>query len=301
VAQVEVFEPDRPPTRNELLEGARRADALVTLLSDRVDGELLDACPRVRVVANYAVGFDNIDVPAATERGVWVANTPDVLTAATADLTMGLLLAVARRLREGERMVREGRFDGWAPNMLLGLELSGATLGIVGFGRIGQAVGERARAFGMRVLYTSRSERAPSGAARRVPLPELLREADVVSVHCPLGPDTHHLLDAEALGAMKSGALLINTARGPIVDEAALATALERGHLGGAGLDVYENEPEVHPALLERDDVVLVPHLGSATVSTRRRMAELALGSALAVLRGDPPTHPVNRPTTLRS
>jgi glyoxylate reductase len=251
-----------------------------------VDGALLDALPSVRVVANFAVGYDNIDVPACTARGVWVTNTPDVLTDATADLTWALLLALARRMREGERLVREGRFEGWAPTMLLGMELSGRTLGLYGFGRIGRAVARRAEGFGMRVLHTTRT----SG----VPFEVLLARSDVISIHAPLSLETHHAFDEAAFSRMQRHALLVNTARGPIVDEAALVRALEARNIGGAALDVYEEEPKVHPGLVGRDDVVLLPHLGSATRETRRRMAELALRNAAAVLRGERPPNPVN-------
>jgi glyoxylate reductase len=284
--KVSVFDAPRPPTRAELLAAANGAGGLVTLLSDVVDGDLLDALPGVRVVANFAVGYDNIDVDACTARGVWVTNTPDVLTEATADLTFALILALARRVREGERLVREGRFDGWSPTMLLGMELGGKTLGIFGPGRIGTAVARRAEAFGMEILTTGRNA--------GVPLDELLASSDVISIHAPLTDQTRHAFDAAALSKMKPGALLINTARGPIVDEVALVEALEARRISGAGLDVYEEEPKVHEGLLGRDDVVLLPHLGSATRETRRAMARLALGNCAAVLRGERPPNPVN-------
>ncbi len=284
--KVSVFDAPRPPTRAEILEEAKGAGGLVTLLSDEVDGELLDALPDVRVVANFAVGYDNIDVDACTARGVWVTNTPDVLTEATADLTLALILAVARRLHEGERLVREGRFDGWSPTMLLGMELSGKTLGIYGPGRIGQAVARRAEAFGMEILATGRG----SG----VPFEELLAHSDVISIHAPLTEQTWHAFDDAAFARMKPTALLINTARGPIVDEGALVGALRAGRIAGAGLDVYEEEPRVHERLLRRDDVVLLPHLGSATRETRRAMAQLALDNCAAVLRGERPPNAVN-------
>jgi glyoxylate reductase len=299
--EVRVFAPpgpERPPTREELLAGARGAAGLVTLLSDAVDVALLDALPGLRVVANHAVGVDNVDLAAATARGVWVTNTPDVLTDATADLTWALLLAVARRLREGEALLRGGGFHGWSPTLLLGLELRGRTLGVFGFGRIGRAVARRAAGFGMDVLYTSRRPVPPAEAsgARAVDKAELLAHADVLSVHCPLSAETHHAVGAAELARMKRGAILVNTARGPIVDEGALSAALAAGHLGGAGLDVYEDEPAVHPGLLGRHDVVLLPHVGSATHEARRRMAELALGDAARVVRGERPLHPVNAP-----
>ncbi|HVI23442.1 MAG TPA: D-glycerate dehydrogenase [Myxococcales bacterium] len=286
--EIDHWDEERPIPRQELLRRAAFADAIVATLSDRVDAELLAAAPRLRVVANHAVGYDNVDVAACTTRRVWVCNTPDVLTDATADLTFALILGVARRVREGERIVREARWKYWAPTMLLGLELRGAVLGIIGYGRIGRAVAERARGFGMEVIWSGGS------AAGSVPLDDLLARSDIVSIHCPLTPATRHLIGPPQLSRMKRTALLVNTARGPIVDEAALCAALEAGTIGGAGLDVFEDEPRVHPGLLGRDDVVLVPHIGSATGATRARMAELALTDAARVLRGERPLHPVN-------
>jgi glyoxylate reductase len=272
--------------RRELLRRVREVSALLAVLGDRVDRELLDAAPRLRIVANHAVGYDNVDVPACTARGLWVTNTPDVLTDATADLTWALILALARRVREGERLLRAGEFRGWAPTMLLGRELRGRTLGVLGYGRIGRAVARRAEGFGMRVLFTSRGG--------GVPFDELLQESDVLSIHCPLNAQTRHLIGAAELLRMKRGAMLVNTARGPIVDEAALVAALESGYLGGAGLDVFENEPAVDRGLLNRDDVVLLPHLGSATQETRQSMARIALEQVERVLRGERPTTAVN-------
>jgi glyoxylate reductase len=290
----DVFAGDQPPTREVLLERTEGAAGVITLVSDRIDAALLDARPGLRVVAQSAVGVDNIDLAACRARGIAVTHTPDVLTEATADLTWALLLAVARRVGEGERLVRSGRPWAWGPRMLLGRELFGATLGIVGLGRIGAAVARRAAGFGMRVIYTTRGRATSSPPeAVRVGLDRLLAASDIVSLHVPLTDETHHLIDAGALASMKPGALLLNTARGPVIDEAALVNALASGHLGGAGLDVYEAEPRVHPALLERDDVVLLPHIGSATVHTRRRMAALAVVDAARVLHGLPPHHPV--------
>jgi glyoxylate reductase len=274
--------------REELLSRAQNAAALLPILMDRVDTELLDAAPRLRIVANHAVGYDNIDVKACTARGIWVTNTPDVLTDSTADFTWALILALLRRLREGERMLRAGEFRGWAPTMLLGRELRGTTLGIVGYGRIGQAVARRAEGFGVQVLFSTRG----GGVA----LDELLQQSDIVSLHCPLTEKTRHLIGPAELLRMKKGAFLVNTARGPIVDEAALVAALEAGHLGGAALDVFEREPVVHPGLLQREDVVLVPHLGSATQETRERMGRIALTQIELVLRGEPPVTAVNSP-----
>jgi glyoxylate reductase len=286
--EIDQWDEERPIPRDELLRRVAGAEALVATLSDRVDAELLAAAPRLRAVANHAVGYDNVDVPACTARRVWVCNTPDVLTDATADLTFALLLAVARRLREGERIVREGRWRYWAPTMLLGLELRSAVLGIVGYGRIGKAVAKRARGFGMEVLWSGGT--APGG----IPLDELLSRADIVSLHCPLTPATRHLIGAPQFARMKPSAFLLNTARGPIVDEGALVAALRAGTIAGAGLDVFEDEPRVHEGLLGRDDVVLVPHIGSATAATRSRMAELALTDAARILAGERPLHPVN-------
>jgi glyoxylate reductase len=270
-------------TGPDLLQAVADADALITTVADRVDAALLEAAPRLRVVANHAVGLDNVDVPACTRRGVAVANTPDVLTGATADLTMALLLAVARRLGEAEALLRSGRWTGWEPGQLLGADLAGQTLGIVGFGRIGQAVARRAAAFEMRVVH-----------ARPMPLAELLERADVVSLHCPLTAETRGMIGRAELARMKAGAILINTARGPLVDEEALAEALEAGHLGGAGLDVYAEEPRVHPRLLGAPRTVLLPHVGSATRRTRARMAELCARAVAAVLAGERAPNLVN-------
>jgi glyoxylate reductase len=291
---------DRPLSPAELRDAVGGADALVTLLHDRVDSSLLDAAgDQLRCVANVAVGFDNIDVGAATARGVVVTNTPGVLTDATADLAMALMLAVTRRVGEGERHVRSGKPWSWDMFFMLGMGLTGKTLGVIGLGGIGRAVARRARAFGMTVVYAS-PRRVPAeveaelGPARHVALDELLEISDVVTVHSPLTPATHHLIDARALALMRPSAFLVNTARGPVVDEAALVEALRAGALAGAALDVYEREPEVHPGLLELENVVLLPHLGSATIETRTAMAELAAENVIAVLAGRRPPTPVN-------
>jgi glyoxylate reductase len=285
--------------REELLHRVAGADAVVSLLTERIDAELLDAAgPQLKVVANVAVGYDNIDVPACTERGIVATNTPGVLTEATADIALGLILTATRRLGEGERLIRSGQAWKWGMFFLLGSSLQGKTLGIVGMGGIGQATARRAKAFGMEIVYQSRSEIDPAIAAelgaRRVELDELLAISDVVSLHCPYGPATHHLIGAAQLASMKGSAYLVNTARGPIVDEAALASALRDGQIAGAGLDVFENEPSVHPGLLELENVVLVPHLGSATVETRTAMAMLAADNTLAVLSDERPPAPIN-------
>ena len=296
--EVEMWPDPEPIGREELLRRVAGVDAVVSLLTERIDAELLDAAgPQLKVVANVAVGYDNIDVPACTERGVVATNTPGVLTDATADIAFGLILMATRRLGEGERLIRSGQDWKWGMFFLLGSGLQGKTLGVVGMGGIGQATARRARAFGMEIVYQSRSEIdagiAAELGARRVELDELLSVSDVVSLHCPYGPATHHLIGAEQLAAMQDSAYLVNTARGPIVDEAALASALREGRIAGAGLDVYEHEPRVHPELRELDNVVLLPHLGSATVETRTAMAVLAAENVLAVLGGQRPPTPI--------
>ena len=272
-------------------------DAIVCLLATKVDAALLDRVPKLRVIANVAVGYDNIDVPACTARGVVVTNTPDVLTEATADLAWALLLAAARRVPEGDRFARSGKWKRWEWTMFHGADVHGRTLGILGAGRIGQATGHRAVGFSMQVLYTSRQRRLlfeHTTMARRVDFKTLLRESDFLSIHVPLNRETHHLIGAKELALMKPGAILINTARGPIVDEAALAKALKSGKLAAAGLDVFEKEPKIHPALLKLENVALLPHIGSATESTRRRMVETALRNCMAALKGEMPPNAVN-------
>lgn len=276
-----------------LADALATAEALVCLLTTRVDAALLDRAPRLRVVANVAVGVDNIDVAAATARGICVTNTPDVLTEATADLAFALLLAAARRLGEGERLVRGGGWRGWDMGLLLGADVWGQTLGVIGFGRIGQAMARRGRGFGMTVLYAQpRSIDTDLGA--HVPVDELLGRADFVSLHCPLTAATRHVIDEAAIARMRPTAILVNTARGACVDEAALAAALTEGRLAGAGLDVFADEPRIDPALLACPRAVLAPHLGSATTTARRRMADLALGAARAVLADERPPNLVN-------
>ncbi|GAA1790514.1 D-glycerate dehydrogenase [Planosporangium flavigriseum] len=291
----------RPVGGQELADLCAGAAAVITHLTDRVDATVFTANPQLRVVANVATGYDNIDVAAASGAGVAVTNTPDVLTDATADLTLALMLAVARRIPEGDAMLRRGEYTGWQlMQHPMGLDVSGRTIGIVGMGRIGRAVARRAHlGFGMPVRYVGRSPGHPADdaeiGARRVGLPELLAQSDFVSLHCPLTPETRHLISAAALRAMKPTAVLVNTARGPLVDERALARALRAGEIAGAGLDVFEREPEVESELLDlRERVVLMPHVGSATESTRRRMSEVAVANVLSVLAGDPPINPVS-------
>jgi glyoxylate reductase len=272
-------------------------DAWVTLLVDRADAPRLARATRLKIVANVAVGVDNVDLETARARGVVVTNTPGVLTEATADLAFALLLAAARRVVEGDRLVRAGAWTGWTPDFLLGVRAHGATLGVVGLGRIGQAVARRARGFGMHVLYTQRTHLAPelerALGATWAPLDDLLARSDFVSLNCPLTDETRGLFDSSRLARMKPGSVLVNTARGPIVEEAALARALAEGPLAAAGLDVYADEPRVHPALLACPNAVLAPHIGSADKPTREAMARMAAENVLAVLRGAPAVNPV--------
>jgi glyoxylate reductase len=283
--------------RARLVDELRDADGLLALLKLRVDDALLDGAPKLRVVANYAVGYDNVDLAATRRRGIVVTNTPGVLTDATADLTLALLLAAARRLPEGAAMIREGRWHGWEPEQLPALDLDGAQLGIVGLGRIGQAVARRARGFGMRIVYAQPRPASPAVAealgARHVSVDELVATSDLVTLHCPLSPATRHLIDGARLAAMKPRAVLVNTARGAIVDEAALVDALAAGRLLGVGLDVFEDEPRVHPGLVACARAVLMPHLGSSTVGARTAMAETAARSIADVLAGRAPAHVV--------
>jgi glyoxylate reductase len=292
---LEPFEPSNPSNRETFnlghetpaLVGAGASRAI--LLTDAIDQAVLDAAgPTLRVVANVAVGYNNIDVTACRARGIVATNTPDVLTNACADFTWALILAVTRRLGEGERVVRRGEWKGWSLDYMLGMELRGKQLGIVGMGRIGRAVAERAPAFGMTVAYSGRSDAGVHGAVR-LPIDRLLSSSDIVSLHCPMTPETEHLIDQKALAKMKRTAYLINTSRGPVVDEGALAWALREHLIAGAALDVYEREPIVHPDLLELENVLLIPHLASATTETRTAMADLAASNVLAVLAGQKP------------
>ena len=283
--------PEEMPNRQRLLWAVGGAVGLLSLLTESIDGEVMDRCPDLRVISQCAAGVDNVDLEEARKRGVVVCNTPGVLTETCADFTWALMLALSRRLVEGDRMLRAGQFEGWGPLMLLGSDLHGATLGVVGMGKIGQAVARRAQGFGMKVLYWSRSE-SPIGT-RCDCLEELLSQADVVSLHLPLSEGTRHLLDATRLALMKPEALLINTSRGPVIDEAALAHALHNGQLAGAALDVFENEPSVHPDLLDCANALLTPHIASASLATRERMAGMAVDNLIAVLEGREPAHRV--------
>jgi len=294
--EVDIFPEERQPSKEEIIRGVKNADALISLLSDPIDREVIDSAPKLKVIGNYAVGFNNIDVEYAKKKGIVVVNTPGVLTETTAELAFALILAATRRVVEGDKFMREGKFRGWAPMLMLGKEVYGATLGIVGAGRIGQAVARRAKGFNMRILYYSRTRKPDfeeeAGAEFRK-LDELLRESDIVSLHVPLTPETKHLIGEREFEIMKDGAILVNTARGEVVQEDAMIRALKSGKLFSAGLDVFYGEPNVNPELLKLDNVVLTPHIGSATERTRRKMAEMVCSDVVSVLSGEEPRHRV--------
>lgn len=285
-------------SKQEIIAGVAGKDALLPLLSDQVDAEVINASPNLKIIANYGAGFNNIDLAAATARGIPVTNTPAVSTDATADLTWGLIIAIARRIVEGDKNTRAGRFTGWAPLYHLGVEVTGKTLGIVGLGNIGKAVAKRAKGFDMRVVYHSRTRLTPEQEAELgveyQPLAEVIREADFLTFHVSYNPSMRHMIGAAELASMKKTAFLINAARGPLIDEQALLGALRAGTIAGAALDVYEFEPKITPGLEELDNVILCPHLGNATVETRDAMARVAARNIIAVLRGDRPLTCVN-------
>ena len=290
---VDLYTGDGAIPRDELIRRVRDKDALICVLSDKIDGELLDAAPALKIVATIAVGYDNLDVPAARRRGVVATNTPDVLTEATAELTWALILGIARRVAEGDRLIRAGGWKRWGLDFMLGMELRGKQLGIVGAGRIGRAVAAKAPAFGMRVVFAKRERNGAAPSANEMSLDELLVTSDIVSLHAPSTPETRHLINKRTLARMKRSAILVNTARGALVDEEALAWALSEHLIAGAALDVYEREPADQPLLKDFENVLLVPHLGSATRETRTAMAELAVRNVLAVLGGDAPLTPI--------
>ncbi len=295
--QVDVYSGNTPIPRNRLKREIKDVDGLLCLLTDHIDPALMNQAKQLKVISNFAVGYDNIDISSATERGILVTNTPGVLTRSTAELTWALLLATVRRVVEADQFIRDGSFTGWSPTLFRGLELGGKTLGIFGAGRIGQAVGRKAQAFEMSILYSSRSRKEDfeeETNATCVEMSQLLRESDVLTLHCPSTDETRGMLDEHTLRQMKEGAYLINTARGDVVDESALVKLLEEGHLAGAGLDVFENEPDVHPGLLDMENVVLLPHIGSATYETRDKMADMAARNLIQGLHGERPPHPVN-------
>jgi glyoxylate reductase len=289
---------DHVATKAVIIAGAKDCDALLCNITDPVDAEILAACPCLKVVANFGVGFNNIDVAAATVRKIPVTNTPGVLTDPTADIAFALLLAAARRIGEGERLVRAQQWTGWNPMQLLGADVSGATLGLMGFGRIGKAMAKRARAFDMRLLYWNRTRLSPEEeqacGATYMSKEDLLKQSDYVSLHVAYTPETHHLLGAAQFAMMKPTAFVINTARGPVIDEAALVQALQSKTIAGAGLDVFEREPELHSGLYECENAILAPHLGSATIGTRTKMGMIALDNLLAACSGQRPPNCVN-------
>lgn len=285
-------------SREELLENVKGLDGLLPLLTEKIDGELMDtAGPQLKIVANHAVGFDNIDVSAATERGIMVTNTPGVLTHATADFAWALLFSTARRIAEADVFTRALKYKGWGPMMYLGGDITGRTLGIVGAGRIGAAVALKSRGFDMKVLYTDAYQNETLEkelGAKKVEFEELLKESDFVSVHVPLLESTHHLFDETAFKLMKKTAYLVNTSRGPVVKEAALAEALKNGEIAGAGIDVYEEEPKIHPELIKLNNAVLTPHIASATIETRTKMATMAAHNLIEGLKGNTPPNLLN-------
>lgn len=289
--RVKIFPQKKCLSKDQLIRLLKDADGAITLLSDLLTSDVLEKT-KLKIISNYAVGYNNIDIEYATEKGIVVTNTPDVLTDATADLTLALILATARRIVESDKFLRSGGFKGWLPQLLLGVDLKGKTLGIIGMGRIGKAVARRAKAFGLEIIYNQRKKLIQSEedalCAKFSPLEELLKKSDIVSLHCPLTKETNKLFDRERIFSMKKGAILINTSRGAVVDEEALCEALQ-AHLFSAGIDVYENEPEINPKLLKLKNVILLPHIGSAGKETRETMAEMAVSNILAFFEGKVP------------
>jgi len=295
----EVKPTDELVSKEELLEKVKGRDALLCLLTEKIDKDIIKAGDKLKIIANYAVGYDNIDVETATKSGIWVSNTPGVLTDTTADMAWALMFSVARRIVEADKYVRAGKFKGWSATMLLGGDVYGKTLGIVGAGRIGVSVAKRAVGFNMRIIYAdvrpNLEMESDKIGAKKVDMDTLLKESDFVSIHVPLMPETRHLIGRRSLAMMKPTAYLINTSRGPVVDEEALAEALRNKVIGGAGLDVYEKEPEIHPGLMELDNAVLAPHIASGSVETRGKMAMMAAENVVAALNGKTPPNAVNR------
>lgn len=295
---VSVHKGEKPVSKKDLLKNSADADALICLLTDKIDKEIIDNMKKCRIIANVAVGYNNIDVNYATEKKIYVTNTPDILTDATADLTMTLLLAAARRVVEGEKMMRTSSFKGWESNLLLGVELNNKILGIAGAGRIGTAVAKRGKSFGMKIIYADHKKNPVLEKdldAVKTSLNGLLKKADFISLHLPLNKETFHIINKDNLKLMKKGAILVNTSRGEIIDEKELVKLLKKERIFGAALDVYENEPAINPELLKLNNVVLLPHIGSATLETRSNMALLAAENVLTLLKGKKPKTPVNR------
>ena len=294
--EVNVFSENRMPSKEEIIQGVKNADALISLLTDPIGCDVIESGKKLKVIGNYAVGYNNIDVECAKRRGITVVNTPGVLTETTADLTFTLILAASRRIVEGYNLVRNGNFKGWAPLLLLGKEVYGSTLGILGAGRIGQAVGRRAKCFNMRILYNSKSRKPQfekDTNAKFVSLEELLHESDILTIHVPLTNETYHMIGEREMAMMKDDAVIVNTSRGEVIDENSLIKFLQHGKFFAVALDVFENEPEVNPDLLQFDNVLITPHIGSATKKTRIRMAEMVCSDVLRVLKGDIPLHRV--------
>ncbi len=292
---VEIYPHDRIPEKKEIIEGVKDADALISLLSDKIDREIIDSAPKLKVIGNYAVGYNNIDVEYAKKKGITVVNTPEVLTETTADLAFALILAASRRVVEGDKFLREGKFKGWLPLLMLGKEVYSSTLGIIGAGRIGQAVGRRAKCFNMKILYYSRSRKMEfekETGAKFVSFETLLKESDIITIHVPLNRNTYHLISDEEMKMMKDGVILVNTARGEIIDEKALIKYLKKGKFFSVGLDVFENEPNINEKLLKFKNVIITPHIGSATEKTRKKMAEMVCNDVARVLSGK---EPINR------
>jgi glyoxylate reductase len=301
-ARVELWDDDFPPAHEELLRRLSRADAVISMVSDRFDAATIAALPHLQAISNLAVGVDNVDLEAATRAGIPVGHTPGVLTETTADLAFALMMAAARRIVEGDQFVRAGRWRTWTPKLMLGRDLWGATLGIIGWGAIGQAVARRATGFGMRILFVSRADKVAMAGAERVELARLLADSDFISVHVPLNESTRHLIGAHELAAMKSTAIIVNTSRGPVIDQVALTAALQAGRIGGAGLDVTDTEPiDSKDPLLRLSNVVITPHIGSASHATRLKMAELAVDNLLDVFEGRLPRCCANPEVKLRS
>ena len=295
---VEIYQEDHPIPKAELIEAVKDAEVLICLLTDTIDKEVINAGKKLKVIANYAVGYNNVHVDWATLKDVGVLNTPGVLTDASADFAFALLMAASRRVCEADRYLRHNTWDGWAPMQFLGPQITGKTLGLVGMGRIGQVVAKRAQGFEMKILYTNRQQIDMSIERRLgatfVELDELLEKSDFVSLHCPLTPETHHLIGKSAFEKMKSTAILINTSRGPVVDESALVEALKNGEIFGAGLDVFENEPDIHPELKTLENVIMAPHIGSASLETREGMVNILVTGIQRFLRGNPPPNLLN-------
>lgn len=295
--QVELYQKENNISSKELIEKAKNSAAIITLLSDKIDKKIIDLLPQLKIIANYAAGFNNIDIEYAKQKGIVVTNTPDVLTESTADLTLALILSCARRLNEGIDLVSKRKFKGWHPKLLLGIELNNKTVGIVGMGRIGYAVARRLKAFGCKIIYYSNNKHLEAEKylmAKKVSLLELMKKSDIISLHVPLNSKTKNLINQEKLQLLKKDAIIINTARGEVIDEQFLISMLKENRIFAAGFDVYQNEPKINPELLKLKNVITLPHIGSATIEARNKMSELVAKNVIAVLSGKKPITPVN-------